>query len=174
MRVNNWCETAVYRYVNGDTLRGTRQKPQKIMKGDIIHRHVACMSMRYWLMSSSMRMQLPASLLVHSQPAGCRIYQHSRNQLDVLRCFSTVYPRIRQFQTFPDNLRQGGYVIVVLCLSVCLLATVRKNFRADLHEIFRKVSNCSINKLLNFGGDPVTVYRDCFPDSSLLGDTESG
>jgi len=25
-----------------------------------------------------------------------------------------------------------------VCLSVCLLATLRKNFRMDLHEIFRK------------------------------------
>jgi len=39
-------------------------------------------------------------------------------------------------------LRQGGYVFVVVCLSVrlsvCLLATLRKNFRMDLHEIFRE------------------------------------
>ena len=25
-----------------------------------------------------------------------------------------------------------------VCLSVCLLATLRKNFRTDLHEIFRE------------------------------------
>jgi len=37
-----------------------------------------------------------------------------------------------------------------VCLSVCLLATLRKNFQADLHEIFRNVTN----KRLNFGGDP--------------------
>ena len=39
-------------------------------------------------------------------------------------------------------LRQGGYVHVVVrlsvCLSVCLLATVRKNFQMDLHEFFRE------------------------------------
>jgi len=29
-----------------------------------------------------------------------------------------------------------------------------KNFRTDLYEIFRKVGNGSMNKLLNFGGDP--------------------
>jgi len=34
--------------------------------------------------------------------------------------------------------RQRGYVIVVVCLSVCLLATLRKSFRTDLHEIFRE------------------------------------
>jgi len=35
-------------------------------------------------------------------------------------------------------LSQQGYVFVVVCLSVCLLATSRKNFRTDLHEIFRE------------------------------------
>ena len=34
--------------------------------------------------------------------------------------------------------RQGGYVFVVVCLYVCLLATLRKNFRTYLYEIFRK------------------------------------
>ena len=37
-------------------------------------------------------------------------------------------------------LRRGGYVSVVVCLSVCLLATLRKNSRTDLCEIFRKSS----------------------------------
>ena len=39
-------------------------------------------------------------------------------------------------------LRQGGYVFVVVCLSVCLsvflFATLRKNSRTDLHEFFRE------------------------------------
>ena len=43
---------------------------------------------------------------------------------------------------FTYYLRQGGYVVVVVCLSVrlfvCLLATLRKNFWTDLHEIFRE------------------------------------
>jgi len=33
-------------------------------------------------------------------------------------------------------IRQGDYVFVVVCLSVCLLATLRKTLRPDLHEIF--------------------------------------
>jgi len=38
-----------------------------------------------------------------------------------------------------------------------------------------KVGNGPVNKWLNFGGDLVTVWIQlCFPDSSLLGDTESG
>jgi len=35
-------------------------------------------------------------------------------------------------------LRQGGYVFVVACLSVCLLAALRKNVQTDLHKIFRE------------------------------------
>ena len=44
--------------------------------------------------------------------------------------------------------RQGGYVIVV----VCLLATLRKNVRTDLNEIFR--GNEPMNIWLDFDGDP--------------------
>ena len=50
--------------------------------------------------------------------------------------FQTVVEGVSRLGSF--YLRQGGYVIVVVCLSVCLLATLRKNFRTDLHEIFRK------------------------------------
>ena len=47
-------------------------------------------------------------------------------------------------------LRKGRCVIVVVCLSVCLLLTLRKkNFPTDLHESFR---DCW--QWLNFGGDP--------------------
>jgi len=37
-------------------------------------------------------------------------------------------------------LRQGGCFrrCLSVCLFVCLLATLCKNFRTDLHEIFRK------------------------------------
>jgi len=37
-------------------------------------------------------------------------------------------------------------------LSVCLLTTLRKNIRTDLHEIFRE--GWPMNKWLNFGGQP--------------------
>jgi len=46
--------------------------------------------------------------------------------------------------------RQGGYVIVVVCLSVCLsvylLATLHKNFGTDLHEIFMEGWQWAMNK----------------------------
>jgi len=35
------------------------------------------------------------------------------------------------------------------CMFVCLLATLCKNFRTDLHEVFGPM-----DKRLNFGGDP--------------------
>jgi len=62
-----------------------------------------------------------------------------------------------------------------------LLATLRKNFQTDLHEIFRQSwqrASEQVNNWLNFGGDPDhrldtgIVFRN--PDSSLLGDTDSG
>jgi len=43
--------------------------------------------------------------------------------------------------------------VVFSSLSVCLLATLRKNFQTDLHEISGKIGNGSINKWLNFGGN---------------------
>jgi len=52
-------------------------------------------------------------------------------------------------------------------LFVCLLATLCKNFRTDLHEISRKVGSGPVNKRLNFGGDPNNsphtgiVFRIC-------------
>jgi len=62
-----------------------------------------------------------------------------------------------QNRTFCNNyLRQGCCAFVVVCLFVCvwLLATLRKNFRTDLHEIFRQGWQWPTNKWLNFGGDP--------------------
>jgi len=65
---------------------------------------------------------------------------------------------------------------MIICLSVCLLATLRKNFRTDLHEIFREGWQWATEQMIKFpwrSGSP-SGYRDCFPDLSLLGDTESG
>ena len=54
------------------------------------------------------------------------------------------------------------------CLFVCLLATLRKNFRTDLHEIFRKGCNGSLNKWLNFVG-AISIrfarWRDWYRDT---------
>jgi len=52
----------------------------------------------------------------------------------------------------------SGYVInhrcLFVCLFVCPLATLRKNVRTDLHEIFREGWQWAMDKWLNFGGDP--------------------
>ena len=61
------------------------------------------------------------------------------------------------------------------CLSVCLLATLRRNFQTDLHEIFREGWQWVDEQLIKFwwrSGSP-PGYRDCFPDSVLLWDRES-
>ena len=77
--------------------------------------------------------------------------------------------RTRQFY-----LRQGGYVFVVVYLSVCLLATLRKNLRTDLHEIFRDGWEWNNEQTTKFCCDPDNHLDTgiCFLDSSLLGDTE--
>jgi len=43
---------------------------------------------------------------------------------------------------------EKGCKMVVVVVSVCLLATLRKNFQMDLHEIFREGWQWPINKLL--------------------------
>jgi len=41
-----------------------------------------------------------------------------------------------------------------VCLSVCLLDTLRKNFGMDLHNIFKAGCQWPIDTWLNFGGNP--------------------
>jgi len=56
-------------------------------------------------------------------------------------------------------------------LFVCLLATLRKNLRMDLHENNRDDWQWAIEQTVKFwyrSGSP-SEYRDCFPYSSLLG-----
>jgi len=57
-----------------------------------------------------------------------------------------------------------------------MLATSHKNFQTDLHEIFREGWQWTREQMVKFwwrSGSP-SGYRHCFPDSLLLGDTESG
>jgi len=59
--------------------------------------------------------------------------------------------------------------------SICLSATLQKNFQTDLHEIFRECWQWANEQMIKFwwrSGSP-SGYRDCFPELSLLGDTES-
>ena len=72
---------------------------------------------------------------------------------------------------FFHYLRQGGYVFVVMRLSVCLLATLHKNVRADLHEIFEEGWQWASEQMIKFWWR--SRYRDCFSDLSLLGNAES-
>jgi len=40
--------------------------------------------------------------------------------------------------------------LVVVCLSVCLLAILRKNFQTDLHEIFREAWQWADEQIIKF------------------------
>jgi len=57
-----------------------------------------------------------------------------------------------------------------------LLITLRENFYTDLHEIFTEGWQWAIEQMVKFWwrSGSMSGYRDCFPDSSLLGDTERG
>ena len=62
------------------------------------------------------------------------------------------------------------------CLSVCLLATLRKNFRTDLHESFREGWQWTNEQLIKFwwrSGSP-SGYTGLFSGFVTMGDTESG
>ena len=73
-------------------------------------------------------------------------------------------------------LHQGDYIIIVVCLSVCLLATLLRNSWTDLHKIFREGWQWAFKQLIKFWWPFrwLSGYRDCCLDLSLLGDTESG
>ena len=47
-------------------------------------------------------------------------------------------------------LRQGGHVLVVVRLSVCLLATLRKNYWTELHEILRVGWQWATERMIKF------------------------
>jgi len=67
------------------------------------------------------------------------------------------------------------FLSLFVCLFVYLLATLLKNFRTDLHKIFREGWQWTREQMVKFcwrSGSP-SAYRDCFPDSILLGDRES-
>ena len=61
-------------------------------------------------------------------------------------------------------------------LSVWLLATLYKNFQRDLHETLSKGWQWANEQVFKFWwqSGSQSGHRDCFPDSSLLGDMERG
>ena len=67
-------------------------------------------------------------------------------------CFCYVLlPRSSRDQTAAYYLRQkGGYVVVVVCPSVCVLATLRENFQTNLHDIFKEGWQWSNEQTLKF------------------------
>jgi len=66
----------------------------------------------------------------------------------------------------------GRCVVAVVCLFVSDFA--QKNFQTDLHEILREGWQWASEQMVKFSwrsGSP-SGCRGCFPDSSLLGNTE--
>ena len=61
------------------------------------------------------------------------------------------------------------------CLSVCLSAILCRNFERICVEIFREGWHRASEQQIKFWwlSRSRSRYRDCFPDSILLGDTES-
>jgi len=61
-------------------------------------------------------------------------------------------------------------------LFVCLFVRTAKNSQTHLHEIFREGWQRASEQMIKVWCRSASPYgyRDCFPDSSLLGDTESG
>jgi len=98
----------------------------------------------------------------------CRYWGEKRSSpLPRKKINDLIWPYICLFLPPPKRLCFRHCLSVYL--YVCLLEALRKNFRTDLHEIFREGWLWPMNKMIRSGGDP-----DCFPDSSLLEDTKSG
>jgi len=89
---------------------------------------------------------------------------------------SWVYVMPSSVITAAEEVMFSSFVCLFVCLSVCLLATLCKNFQTDLHEIFREGWQWASKQMIKFWwrSGSQSGYRDCFPDSSLLGDMESG
>ena len=98
----------------------------------------------------SRRLRIPlfhARFLSIHPTASDVIYIHRLpSLLDVCTLRACTRPKRRHY------IHQGGYVIVVARLSVCL--SVSKNFGMGLHEIFRECWQWANKQWLNFGGDP--------------------
>ena len=84
-------------------------------------------------------------------------------------------PHLKYVAALPRKTWKSG-ILHFVCLSVCLLATLRKNFGTDLHEIFREGWQRASEQITKIWWRSVSPsgFRDCFHDSSLLGDKESG
>ena len=54
------------------------------------------------------------------------------------------------------------------CLCVCLLATLRKNFRTDLHEIFREGWQWAVEQTIKFWWRSGTDWLDGGTDIATL------
>jgi len=91
--------------------------------------------------------------------------------------FSTTTPKSGDIVTLIVSAKEDMQSSLSVCLSVSNFAKKITSERIFM-KFSGKVCNGPTNKLLNFGVDPDSElpsgYGNCFPDSSLLGDTGSG
>jgi len=69
------------------------------------------------------------------------------------------------FTSAKEYMSSSFFVCLSVWLLVCLLATLRKNFCMDLHEIFRESWQWASEQMVKFWwrfGSPFG-YKDCFP-----------
>jgi len=114
---------------------------------------------------------LPSADDADSGDNGVKEYQLRHDGNDTVPFELVVTDQVRKLLVY--YVRQGGYVFVVVCLVVCLLATLHKNFRTDLHEIFREGWQWAIEQMMKFrwrsrtgspdgGTDIATLVRRAF------------
>ena len=94
-------------------------------------------------------------------------FLHLRFAFCGLFCTFISYISFRAY-LLPLPRRICNHHCLFVCLPVCPLATLCKNFKTDLHEIFRKVGNGPVNKWLNHGGDLDDRSRSGYGSVSVL------
>jgi len=81
-----------------------------------------------------------------------------------------------KYRTVPHIYLQSRRSCFRRCLSVCLLASLRKNFQTSLHEVFREGWQRVNEQTIKFwwrSGSP-SEKRDCFSDSPSRTDSSDG
>ena len=72
--------------------------------------------------------------------------QRSNSIWQTANRFTNIRPKVEEV----NYLFQGGYVFVVVCLFVCLLAILHKNFQTGLDEIFRESWQWANEQIIKF------------------------
>jgi len=122
-------------------------------------------------------------LILHTEPITTEIAQQLNDvQWIQVAPFHVVAVRAKQRKHHRTLARlhiiTSVHIITVFSsLFVCVsVSNFVQKLQMDLHEIFREDWQWTNKQMTKFQWRSVSPsgYRDCFPDSSLLGDMESG